>query len=99
MKLILKIFFIILLLCSCSVTVWGQQQNIILTGSQNTGSYIFANELARLWSSSKTSRKIEFVIHPEISPESRLTQLENNRVTLAIIDAAIAHKELKKHPG
>ena len=39
------------------------------------------------------------MIHPEISPESRLTQLENNRVTLAIIDAAVAHKELKKHPG
>lgn len=99
MKLILKIFILILLLCSSSVTLWGQQQNIILTGSQNTGSYIFANELARLWSSSETSRKIEFVIHPEISPVSRLTQLENNRVTMAIIDAAIAHKELKKHPG
>jgi transcriptional regulator of acetoin/glycerol metabolism len=62
MKLILKIFILILLLCSSSVTLWGRQQNIILTGSQNTGSYIFANELARLWSSSKTSRKIEFVI-------------------------------------
>ena len=73
------------------MTLWGQQQNIILTGSQNTGSYIFANELARLWSSSDTSRKIEFVIHPEISPKSRLTQLKNNRVTLAIIDAEIAH--------
>ena len=99
MKLIFKIIFLLLLFCSSSVILWGRQQNIILTGSQKSGSYIFANELARLWTSSKISRKIEFVIRPEISHQSRLLQLENNRVTLAIIDAATAYNELKKHPG
>ena len=99
MKLIFKIIFLLLLFCSSSVILWGRQQNIILTGSQKSGSYIFANELARLWTSSETSRKVEFVIRPEILPKGRLIQLENNRVTLAIIDAATAHKALKKHPG
>ena len=99
MNLIFKISIMFILLCFSSVIVCGRQQNIILTGSQKSGSYIFANELARLWASSITNRKVEFVIHPEFSPKNRLKQLENNRVKLAIIDAATAHKELKKHPG
>ncbi|MBC8258998.1 MAG: hypothetical protein H8E38_08275 [SAR324 cluster bacterium] len=80
-----------------SITLMGQQQNIILTSSQKTGSYIFAQELGRLWSTSKSSPRVELVIRPEISPVARLTQVENNRVSLAIVDAASAYKYLKKH--
>jgi len=81
------------------MTLWGQQQNIILTGNQGTGSYIFATELVRLWKSSKTNNREEMVTNAEISPEHRLTQLENNRVSLAIIDAKTAHEYLNKYPG
>ncbi|SVA03155.1 uncharacterized protein METZ01_LOCUS56009 [marine metagenome] len=99
MKHIFITLFPLLLLCSTSMTLWGQQQNIILTGNQGTGSYIFATELVRLWKSSRTNNKVEMVTHPEIYPEHRLTQLENNRVSLAIIDAKTAHEYLNKHPG
>ena len=81
------------------MTLCGQQQKIILTGNQGTGSYIFATELVRLWKSSSKKNKVELVLHPEIYPEQRLNQLENNRVSLAIIDAKSAHENLNKYPG
>jgi hypothetical protein len=39
------------------------------------------------------------VIRADVSAGNRLTQLSNNRVSLAIIDAKTAHEQLKKHPG
>ncbi|MDP7170668.1 MAG: hypothetical protein QGF45_04755 [SAR324 cluster bacterium] len=42
---------------------------------------------------------MELVIREDVSAENRLTQLSNNRVSLAIIDAKTAHEQLKKHPG
>jgi len=70
-----------------------------LTGSQGTGSYIFATELSRLWASSQKTNKSELVIRQEITEANRLTQLSNNSISLAIIDAKSAHEELKKHSG
>jgi len=81
------------------VTLWAKPQHIILTASQGTGSYIFANELSRLLSSSRKTNRLELVIREDVSAENRLTQLSNNRVSLAIIDAKTAHEQLKKHPG
>ncbi|MBL4826002.1 MAG: hypothetical protein JKY07_12375 [SAR324 cluster bacterium] len=97
-KVILKIF-LLFWICSFSGTLWSKPQHIILTGSPGTGSYIFADELSRLWASSRKTSKTKIEIGTENSPENRLTQLSNNRVSLAIIDAKSAHEELKKHPG
>ena len=82
-----------------SITLSGKPQNIILTGTQETGSYIFVEELARIWSASIKDRKVEIVPSPETSPVIRLRQLENNRVTAAIIDAETAYLELNKFRG
>lgn len=97
-KIIIKIF-LLFWICSFSVTLWAKPQHIILTASQGTGSYIFANELSRLLSSSRKTNKSELVIRADVSAGNRLTQLSNNRVSLAIIDAKTAHEQLKKHPG
>lgn len=97
-KIIIKIF-LLFWICSFSVTLWAKPQHIILTASQATGSYIFANELSRLLSSSRKTNKSELVIRADVSAGNRLTQLSNNRVSLAIIDAKTAHEQLKKHPG
>ena len=95
MKKVITKIFLMLWVCSLSWTSWGKSQHIILTASQGTGSYIFANELSRLWASSAGIIKSQLVIRTEISAENRLTQLTNNRVSLAIIDAKTAHEKLK----
>ena len=97
-KIIIKIF-LLFWICSFSGSLWAKPQHIILTASQGTGSYIFANELSRLLSSSRKTNRLELVIREDVSAENRLTQLSNNRVSLAIIDAKTAHEQLKKHPG
>jgi TRAP-type uncharacterized transport system substrate-binding protein len=97
-KIIIKIF-LLFWICSFSGSLWAKPQHIILTASQGTGSYIFANELSRLLSSSRKTNKSELVIRADVSAGNRLTQLSNNRVSLAIIDAKTAHEQLKKHPG
>ena len=97
-KIIIKIF-LLFWICSFSGSLWAKPQHIILTASQGTGSYIFANELSRLLSSYRKTNKSELVIRADVSAENRLTQLSNNRVSLAIIDAKTAHEQLKKHPG
>ena len=94
MKFFFTIFSVLLLEFFPSITLSGKPQNIILTGTQKTGSYIFVKELARIWSASVKDRKVEFVPSPETSPEIRLRQLENNRVSAAIIDAETAYLEL-----
>ena len=99
MKIIATIIFLLFWICSFSGTLWSKPQHIILTGSQGTGSYIFATELSRLWASSQKTNKSELVIRPEITAANRLTQLSNNSISLAIIDAKSAHEELKKHSG
>jgi TRAP-type uncharacterized transport system substrate-binding protein len=99
MKIIIIKIFLLFWICSFSVTLWAKPQHIILTASQATGSYIFANELSRLLSSSRKTNKSELVIRADVSAGNRLTQLSNNRVSLAIIDAKTAHEQLKKHPG
>ena len=99
MKLFFMIFSVLLLELFPSITLSGKPQKIILTGTQETGSYIFVKELARIWSASVKDRKVEFVPSPEASPITRLRQLENNRVTGAIIDAETAYMELNKFRG
>ena len=96
MKLFFMIFSVLLLASFPSITISGKPQDIILTGTQETGSYIFVKELARIWSASVKDRKVEFVPSPETSPEIRLRQLENNRVSAVIIDAETAYLELNK---
>lgn len=97
-RIVIKILFL-LWLSSFSGTLWSKPQHIILTGTRDTGSYIFATELSRLWASSRKNRKTEIATRTEISAENRLTQLANNRVSLAIVDAKTAHEELKKYAG
>ena len=97
-KIIIKIF-LLFWICSFSGSLWAKPQHVILTASQGTGSYIFANELSRLLSSYRKTNKSELVIRADVSAGNRLTQLSNNRVSLAIIDAKTAHEQLKKHPG
>ena len=99
MRIITTIIFLLFWICSFSGTLWSKPQQIILTGSQGTGSYIFATELSRLWASSRKTSNSELVIRPEISATNRLTQLSNNSISLAIIDAKSAHEELKNHTG
>lgn len=99
MKIISTIIFILFCFCSYSGTLWAKPQHIILTSSQGTGSYIFASEFSRLLASSLKTNKSELVIRADVSAENRLTQLSNNRVSLAIIDAKTAHEQLKKHSG
>ena len=97
-RIVIKILFL-LWLCSFSGTLWSKPQHIILTGAQDTGSYIFATELSRLWAYSQKNSTTEIATRTEISAKNRLTQLANNRVSLAIIDAKTAHEQLKKHSG
>ena len=97
-KIIIKTF-LLFWICSLSGSLWAIPQHVILTASQGTGSYIFANELSRLLSSYRKTNNSELVIRADVSAENRLTQLSNNRVSLAIIDAKTAHEQLKKHPG
>jgi len=99
MKLFFVIFPVLLLAFFPSITFSGKPQNVILTGTRETGSYIFVKELARIWSSSVKDRMVEFVPSPETSPVIRLRQLENNRVTAVIIDAETAYLELNKFRG
>ena len=98
MKFIFRIFLVLLLTCFPSIAFSGKPQDIILTGTQETGSYVFVKELARIWASSVKDRKVEFVPSPEISSVTRLKKLENNRVAGAIIDAQTAYLELDKFP-
>ncbi len=99
MKIVIIKIFLLLWICSFSGTLWGKSQHIILTDSQGTGSYIFADELTRLLASSRKTSKSQLVIRAGFSPESRLKQLANNRISLAIIDAKTTHEVLKKHAG
>ena len=99
MKLFYKIITVLLLACFPSLTITGNTQNIILTGAQETGSYEFVKELARIWTTSAKDLQEEFVPSPESSIETRLRKLENNRVTSAIIDAETAYLELENFPG
>ena len=99
MKFFFKIFSVLLLGCFPSISFSGKPQNIILTGTQQTGSYPFVKELARIWETSVKDRKIDFVPSPETSSITRLSKLENNSVTAAIIDAETAYLELENFPG
>ena len=74
-----KIIFILVLLCVFSESIlFGNTQIIFLTGSQKSGSYIFAKELSRLWESSKKNRKTTIVNKIVISQKNRLEQIDNN---------------------
>ena len=99
MKIVIIKVCILLWICSFSGILWAKPQHIILTDSQGTGSYIFANELSRLLASSRKTSKSQLVIRAEISAVNRLTQLANNKISLAIIDAKTAHEHLNNHPG
>ena len=90
------IFSVLLLASFPSINLSAKPQNIILTGTHETGSYVFAKELARIWELSVKDRKVELVNSPDPSPLNRLRQLENNSVTAAIIDAETAFLELDK---
>ena len=96
MKFFFKIFSVLLLGCFPSISYSGKPQNIILTGTQETGSYLFVKELARIWETSAKDRKVDLVPSPETSSITRLRKLENNSVTAAIIDAETAYVELNK---
>ena len=99
MKLFFKIFSVLLLGFFPSISFSGKPQNIILTGTQDTGSYQFVKELARIWETSAKDRKVDLVPSPETSSITRLRKLENNSVTAAIIDAETAYLELENFPG
>ena len=99
MKFFFKIFSVLLLGCFPSISFSGKPQNIILTGTQETGSYLFVKELARIWGTSVKDRKVDLVPSPENSSITRLRKLENNSVTAAIIDAETAYLELENFPG
>ena len=99
MKIVIIKICLLFWICSFSGTLWAETQHIILTDSEGTGSYIFASELARLVSASKKTNKSQLVARAEISAKNRLTQLSNNQISLAIIDAKTAHEQLNKHPG
>ena len=99
MKLFFKIFSVLLLGCFPSISFSGKPQNIILTGTQETGSYQFVKELARIWETSVKDRTVDLVPSPENSSITRLRKLENNSVTAAIIDAETAYLELENFPG
>jgi len=79
--------------------VLGNTQNIILTGPERTGSYIFATELSRLWESSKKNKKTSLVNKIEISQKNRLEQIAINENSLAIVDAKTAHENIKQFPS
>ena len=99
MKLFFKIFSVLLLGCFPSIYFSGKPQNIILTGTQETGAYLFVKELARIWETSVKDRKVDFVPSTETSSITRLRKLENKSVTAAIIDAETAYLELENFPG
>jgi len=98
MKNFIKIIFTLLLLFVFSESIiLGNTQRIFLTGSQQTGSYIFATELSRLWESSKKYRKTTLVNKIEKSQKIRLDQIANNLTSLAIVDANTAYKYIKNY--
>jgi TRAP-type uncharacterized transport system substrate-binding protein len=99
MKIVIIKVCLLLWVCSFSGTLWAKPQHIILTDSQGTGSYIFANELSRLLALSRKTSNSQLVIRSEISAKNRLLQLANNKISLAIIDAKTAHEQLNNHPG
>ena len=99
MKLFFKIFSVLLLGCFPSISFSEKPQNIILTGTQDTGSYQFVKELARIWETSVKDRTVDLLPSPETSSIMRLSKLENNSVTAAIIDAETAYLELENFPG
>ena len=99
MKIVIIKICLLFWFCSFSGTLWAKPQHIILTNSQGTGSYIFANELARLLASSRKTSNSQLMIRSEISVENRLSQLANNKISLAIIDAKTAHEQLNNYPG
>ena len=99
MKIVIIKICLLFWICSFSGNLWAKPQHIILTDSQGTGSYIFANELSRLLSSYTKNNNSQLVIRAEISAMNRLIQLSNNNISLAIIDAKTAHEHLNKHPG
>ena len=88
----LTIFFLIFF----SAALWSKTQKIILTGSEFTGSHIFAKELSRLINLSKKKRDWELVSRVEISQETRLEQISNNGIHLAIVDAKTMYESFKK---
>lgn len=79
--------------------IFSNTQRIILTGPQQTGSYIFATELKRLWHSSKKNRKSFITNKIEIIQKNRLHEIANNKASLAIIDSKTAYKHIKKIPN
>jgi len=94
-----KKIFLLFLLCFLSSSLFSKTQKIILTGPQNSGSYIFATELSRLWSSSKKNNKSEIVNRVVTSPKRRLRQIFNNGIDLAIVDAKTAHEFIHSFSG
>ena len=100
MHFFLKTIYIILLLCFFSEgIIFSNTQRIILTGPQQTGSYIFATELKRLWQSSKKNRTSFITNKIEIIQKNRLHEIANNNASLAIIDSKTAYKHIKKIPN
>ena len=79
--------------------IFANNQKIILTGSQKTGSYIFSKELSRLWESSKRNSTTKIVNKIEPSQKNRLEQISYNGVSLAIVDSKTAFEQLKKLPN
>ena len=76
------IFSVLLLEFFPSITLLGKPQNIILTGAQETGSYMFVKELARIWEASVKDRKVDIVPSPETSPVIRLRPVSYTHLTL-----------------
>jgi len=100
MKKIFKIINILLLLCVFSGNIlFGNTQRILLTGSQHTGSYIFATELSRLWESFNKFRETSLVKKIEISQKNRLKQIANNGISLTIVDAKTTFENINDYPN
>jgi len=97
-KYFFKIIFLLSILCFITSSLFSKTQEIILTGPQLSGSYIFANELSRLWELSKNNNDSLIVNRVVISPERRLKQISNHGIHLAIVDAKTAHEKIKKFP-
>tara|TARA_Y100001970_G_scaffold172481_1_gene210797 strand:- start:306 stop:1205 length:900 start_codon:yes stop_codon:yes gene_type:complete len=100
MRLFFKIILTILLLSFFSnKIIFSKSLRILLTGPHQSGSNIFCNELTKKWEYIENNLKIKLVKKIEISQIKRLEHINNNKNSLAIIDAETAHEKLKKYPN
>ena len=100
MQPISKIIFIIIILSFFSNRIiFSKSLRVLLTGSHQTGSNIFGSELTRQWEYIENDIKIKLVKKIEISTKNRLEHINNNKNSLAIIDAKTAFENLKNYPN